>query len=235
MSLIQCPQCKREIASTCEKCSYCGYQVKKVFIDEEDENKAHYLIIGSRILLVAVILIIVVGVIRELKFNSRSNYIQQEIPHEESLKISLPNPDTLFAKAKYLYKVGKFNEADVCLTQLIDNYKNSEVASDAAVLKVTVINAIHNRWKADQKKRDLINQTAERKKNQELQRIYNSDPIKYYKTIYGNPDSESDFTTDSYVSKTLIWFCVGKKYRSISFEYKYGSWRKESEFNSDCN
>lgn len=236
MSLIQCPQCKREIASTCEKCSYCGYQIKTVFVDEEEENKTRYLLMGSIILLVVLCLIVIAVAMGEFKNHSRKVPKQEEIPYnQESLKIYLPNPDSLFMKAKSLYKEGKFDEADVFLTQLIDNYKNSDVISEASKLKVTVIKAIHDKWNTDQKKRDFKNQIEERKKNQELQRIYNNDPIKYYKTIYGKPDSESDFTTGSYVSKTLIWFCVAGKYHSISFVHKDGSWEKESEYTSDCN
>lgn len=234
MALIQCPDCKRDITSTSEKCGYCGYQLKPI-IDDEDENKAHYLLIGARIFLIVLTLIIIVAVFGNFKKCSRNNIEQEAIPPQtDSVKINLSNPDTLLAKAKAFYKGGKYNDADIVLTQIINHYKNSSVTVEASKLKIIVINEIRNKWNSDQKIRELERKKAEKKRQQELEQIYVNDPIRYYKIIYGAPDSEDDFVSGSYTSKTLVWHCVAGKYRSVNFVLKYGSWTKESEYTSDC-
>ena len=55
-----------------------------------------------------------------------------------------------------------------------------------------------------------------------------------YISRYGEPSSSSEYKTDDYVSRTLIWHCAGGKYRSMDFEYKNGNWTKTSEYTSDC-
>lgn len=157
--LIKCSKCKRDITSTSEKCGYCGYQLKSIIIDEVEENRAHNLLTVSRIFLIVIPLIIIVAVIGNFRKCSRNN-IEQIVNSEEviqpkidTVKIKLPNADVLLSKAKVLYKKGKYNESDVVLTQIIKDYANSTAAIEASKLKITVVNAIRDKWTKEQKNR----------------------------------------------------------------------------------
>ena len=60
------------------------------------------------------------------------------------------------------------------------------------------------------------------------------DLVKYYTSLYGDPDDLSLFSTEYYKSRTLVWNCAGGKYRSIILKFEKGIWVKESETTSDC-
>ena len=237
MALVKCPKCNRDITSTSEKCGYCGHQIKPFSLieTEEDDIRAQRVVRASIILLISIVLtVIIVFIVRSHNRTIMREEITTEIEKEKKLVQPKANPDTLLAKAKSFYKIGKYNDADIILSQIMYYYKDSEASIEASKLRVIVVKAIQDGWNEEQKKRSLAKERAERKRRQELSRLCANDPIKYYKTIYGNPDNEEDYAYGTYRSKTLTWFCVKVKYRSITFNYNYSKWTEESEYTSNC-
>lgn len=153
--IISCPKCKRDITSTSETCGYCGYRLKVTLVDE-NEKKSQYLLDIFKIVLIAVPLTIILAVLGIFKGCSRNDIEQvgnspdiiQPIikPIIDTVKIKLPNADALLSNAKDLYKKGKYNESDVVLTQIINDYTNSTAAVEASKFKIIVIKAIRDNW-----------------------------------------------------------------------------------------
>jgi hypothetical protein len=77
---------------------------------------------------------------------------------------------------------------------------------------------------------DYLKMMAKIKDYQSKQVDETEDYIKYY----GQPNSNSEYASGDYRSKTLVWHCAKGKYRSVDFRYSRGSWIKESEYTSDC-
>jgi hypothetical protein len=246
MPQIQCPNCHKDIADTCEKCSYCGYQIKSIIIDDVDDNRANYFLIGSRIFFVALILAILTVIIMSIR-NSTKESIERsrmksiEYENLESQKHNIENPDSLLSVAKIFYKEGQLNFAAMNLTKIIDNCKNTNAAIEASKFRVIVLKAIDSvqtirkrQVKLEYEKLNKKRAEEERKRHTELEELYRRNVILYFRNIYGKPDSESDFSYSSYMSKTLTWNCADGRYRSITFIYNNGTWSKESEFASEC-
>lgn len=53
MSLINCPECNKEISDSVNKCPHCGYKIKK--IKSEEEKKKIGIIIGSTIAIIGIL------------------------------------------------------------------------------------------------------------------------------------------------------------------------------------
>jgi hypothetical protein len=238
MPLIQCPNCQRDIASTCDNCSYCGYKLKansyyEAEEAEKDDRSEEYLSIGIKISFGALILIVIVFAFAEIK-KSQMKSITNAI---EAQKTEAARPNKLLLEAKALYNEGKFANAQLVLNEILNNYRNSEIIKEASKFKFIVDSALKVRKEKERVENERLKKIRaqeERKHEKELENLYEKDVIRYYKNLYGKPDSETDFTYDTYINKTLTWNCASGRYRSITFEYKYGSWWKESEYAREC-
>jgi hypothetical protein len=237
MSLIQCPNCKRDIASTSEKCGYCGYQIRppEDHSTEEDEKKANLLSIVTKIFFSVVFVAgLVIAIVSISNAQKRSIANSKKPKQTESEKLGIPSAEVLFAQAKAHYKDGWYPKAQSLLLEITLYYKDSRIAVEASKFMNTVDSAMNIDYKEREAIRMKDEKAASDRRQKELQNLYEKDIIQYYKSLYGKPDSETDFTYDTYRTKDLTWNCVRGKYRSISFVYKYGSWSKESEYATEC-
>jgi len=65
-------------------------------------------------------------------------------------------------------------------------------------------------------------------------KIYTDNTINDAIKLYGVEDDRQSFVSGDYDSITLIWHCAKGFYRSISYTFKDGEYKKESEYISNC-
>lgn len=94
---------------------------------DEEENKTSFSVMLSRIFVIVLFFFIIATVLGCNTTGSKnSSRNKGNLTLNDSLKINLPNPDTLLAKAKAFFQEGKLNNTKLTLKQIIYYYKDSK-------------------------------------------------------------------------------------------------------------
>ena len=78
MSLIQCPECKKEISDSAEKCPHCGYQLTAEVVDQA-KKKTSGKTIGCLILIAFIIFLVIYGSIGDDSENGTAGWKEDKI------------------------------------------------------------------------------------------------------------------------------------------------------------
>jgi hypothetical protein len=65
-------------------------------------------------------------------------------------------------------------------------------------------------------------------------KVYTDSSIQGAIKLYGPEDKRDEYTSGDYDSITLTWYCVNGSYRSITYVFKDGEYKKQTGYRSDC-